>query len=226
LDRASIGQEGHHNHDEIHRFAQALAHGSSSGAERFFARFAAIALPVPIMDDDVALSHLASCRTHRMRAKCFRRVHWLWCTVLHKHILPETRDFFNSPPLHRLVGSNRPYAEELAQCLRRHRIRVFYDSFEQASLWGKDLYTHLHTIYSEKAQYCVIFISSSYITKMWTVHERKSAQERALREREKEYILPIAVERVNLPGLPSTISYLSVREGIPNICKMLVAKIM
>src|SRR5437763_16691811 len=31
------------------------------------------------------------------------RVHWLWCTLLHKHILPETLDFFNSPPLHRLV---------------------------------------------------------------------------------------------------------------------------
>src|SRR3989440_12290263 len=104
LDRASIRQEGHHNHDELPRFAQALEHGSSSSAERFFARFAAIALPFAIMDDDIALSALASCRTHRIRAKCFRRVHWLWCTVLHKHILPETLDFFNSPPLHRLVG--------------------------------------------------------------------------------------------------------------------------
>src|SRR2546425_421293 len=33
------------------------------------------------------------------------RVHWLSCTVLHKHILPWTLDFFNSLPLHRLVGS-------------------------------------------------------------------------------------------------------------------------
>src|SRR2546430_5749692 len=104
LDRASIGQESHHNHDEIQRFAQALQHGSSSGAERCFARFAAIALPFPIMDDDIALSALASCRTHRIRAKYFRRVHWLWCTVLHKHILPETLDFFNSPPTSPVSG--------------------------------------------------------------------------------------------------------------------------
>jgi len=59
LDRASLGQEGHHNHDEIHRFAQALEQCSSSGAERLFAHFAARALPVPIMDDDGALSDLA-----------------------------------------------------------------------------------------------------------------------------------------------------------------------
>src|SRR5947209_4049477 len=61
------------------------------------------------MDDDVALSALASCGTHRIRAKCFRWVHWLWCTVLHKHILPWTLDFFNSLPLHRLVGSYRSF---------------------------------------------------------------------------------------------------------------------
>ncbi len=117
LDWASIRQESHHNHDEIQRFVQALEHGSSSGAERFFARFAAIALPVPIMDDDGALSHLASCGTRLIRAKCFRRVHWLWCTVLHKHILPGILDFFNSLPLHQLVGSYLPAVSGL---LRTH----------------------------------------------------------------------------------------------------------
>src|SRR6266704_2001347 len=71
----------------------------------FFARFAAIALPAAIMDDNRARISLASCRTHRVRAKYLRWVHWLECTFLHKHILPGTLAFFNSPPLHRLVGS-------------------------------------------------------------------------------------------------------------------------
>jgi hypothetical protein len=59
------------------------------------------------MDHNGALVDLASCGTGRTRAKCFRRVHWLWCPVLHKHILPGTRVFFNPPLLHRLVGSYR-----------------------------------------------------------------------------------------------------------------------
>jgi len=105
LDWASIGEQGHDHHDELLRFAQALEHGSPASAERFFARFAAIALPAAIMDDNRARISLASCRTHRVRAEYLRWVHWLGCTFLHKHILPGTLAFFNPPPPHRLVGS-------------------------------------------------------------------------------------------------------------------------
>ncbi len=127
LKRASIGEQGHHNHDELHRFTQALEHRCLSGAERFFARFAAIALPFAIMDDDVAQTSLASCRTHRIGAKCFRRVHWLWCTLLHKHILPGTLDFFNSPPPHRLVGSylRRPSSSFCSYACKMKTLYVF-----------------------------------------------------------------------------------------------------
>jgi hypothetical protein len=55
----------------------------------------AIAIWVTTMNTNVARSDLASCRTHRVRAKFFRRVHRLWCTVLHKHIMPRTVNFFN-----------------------------------------------------------------------------------------------------------------------------------
>ena len=123
------------------------------------------------------------------------------------------------------AGEDRLHAEKLAQCLRRRRVRVFYDEYEQADLLGKDLYTHLYEIYSIKARFCVIFISSSYVTKMWTVHERKSAQERALREREGEYILPIKLDNAVLPGLPGTIAHVSISQGIPSICKMLKTKL-
>jgi hypothetical protein len=123
------------------------------------------------------------------------------------------------------AGEDRPLAAQLAQCLRRYGVRVFYDSYEQAELWGKDLYTSLHAIYSKKAQYCVIFISSSYLTKMWTIHERKAAQERALQEREIEYILPIKIDETELPGLQSTIAYLSGSIGIQSICKILRTKL-
>ncbi len=116
--------KGHDQHDELLRFAQALEHRSPASAERFFARFAAIALPAAIMDDNRARISLASCRTHRVRAKYLRWVHWLECTFLHKHILPGTLAFFNSPPLHRLVGSYRSTRHSLHKNWRYRSRRI------------------------------------------------------------------------------------------------------
>jgi hypothetical protein len=83
LDWASIRQKRHHDHDQIHWFTQPLKHRSSTGTKRLFTDFTAIPLPFPIVDHDVALILLASCRTRHIRAKWFRRVHWLW-VCLHK----------------------------------------------------------------------------------------------------------------------------------------------
>ena len=44
----------------------------------------------------------------------------------------------------------------------------------------------LDDIYRNKAHCCVIFISKEYGEKIWTSHERQSAQARALKEN-KEY---------------------------------------
>src|SRR5205823_2029325 len=79
---ASIRQKGDDNHNEIHRFAQALEHRSPTGTEGVFADLTAVALPFTIMNDDGALFFLASCGTRLIRAKLLRRVHRL-CRCLH-----------------------------------------------------------------------------------------------------------------------------------------------
>src|SRR5439155_7804704 len=79
---ASIRQQSDDNDNEIHRFAQALQHRSSTGTEGVFAHLTAVALPLAIMNADVALFFLASCGTRLIRAKLLRRVHRL-CTCLH-----------------------------------------------------------------------------------------------------------------------------------------------
>lgn len=109
------------------------------------------------------------------------------------------------------AGEDREFVEEVANKLRENGIKVFYDKYEQINLWGKDLYTHLSEIYSTKAQYCVIFISKYYETKLWTNHERKSAQERSFREN-SEYILPFRFDDTKIPGVLDTIGYLSSSE--------------
>ena len=44
------------------------------------------------------------------------------------------------------AGEDRAYVEEVAQTLRTLGVSVFYDKFEEAELWGKDLKSHLHDI--------------------------------------------------------------------------------
>jgi hypothetical protein len=109
------------------------------------------------------------------------------------------------------AGEDRSYAESVAEALRARGIRVFYDRYEQAGLWGKDLYVHLDDVYRKKARYCLMFLSKSYAAKVWTSHERRAAQARALNESE-EYILPVRLDGTEIEGLQPTISYIDAAE--------------
>src|SRR3990170_6647238 len=123
------------------------------------------------------------------------------------------------------AGEDRPVVEEFVNVLATNNVSVFYDSWEQAQLWGKDLYQHLDMIYQQAARYCVIFISENYVKKAWTKHELRSAQARAFQQN-SEYILPIKLDETELPGLPSTIAYIYLRQTtIKDIANILFEKI-
>jgi 5'-methylthioadenosine/S-adenosylhomocysteine nucleosidase len=123
------------------------------------------------------------------------------------------------------AGEDRAHAEALANDLKKRGIRVFYDEYEQATIWGKDLYVHLHDVYNRRAQYCVIFASKRYAEKLWTSHERQAAQERAFEEKGREYILPVRIDSTPIPGLPKTIGYLRIEDGILRIGEFLAQKL-
>lgn len=112
------------------------------------------------------------------------------------------------------AGEDRAYVEKTASFLARMGFRVFYDKYEKVTLWGKDLYTHLSDIYFRHARYTVIFISQHYAKKVWTNHERKSAQARAFLSK-KEYILPARFDNTKLPGILPTTGYINLREIKP-----------
>jgi TIR domain len=112
------------------------------------------------------------------------------------------------------AGEQRQYVEELASLLNENKIRSFYDRHEQASLWGKDLYEHLDDVYRNRAKYCILFISTDYARKVWTSHERRSAQSRAF-EQNEEYILPVRFDDTEIPGIRPTVGYIDAREVAP-----------
>jgi hypothetical protein len=108
LNRSPIREQRNHDDNEIRWLAQPFYHSSTPLAKRVTTTSTAIALPLAIMDANIALSDLASCGTRQVWAKLSGRLHRLAFGVLHIHPMPWTVAFFKSPLLfHRLVGLYR-----------------------------------------------------------------------------------------------------------------------
>jgi hypothetical protein len=123
------------------------------------------------------------------------------------------------------AGTERTYAEELANSLKKLGYSVFYDDFYPEDLWGKDLTATFDKIYRKQSRYCVMFISNEYKNRLWTTHERRSALARNLQGGGEDYILPIKIDNTDIDGLPPTIGYLSMEKGIEYISDILDKKI-
>jgi len=123
------------------------------------------------------------------------------------------------------AGEDRAVAETLASLLRQDGVRVFYDLYEQAQLWGKDLYQHLTSVYRDKAQYCIVFASRPYAEKLWPRHELRQAQARAFQEN-REYLLLLRLDDTELPGVNATVGYVDLRKhDIQRVRQLVLAKV-
>ncbi len=124
------------------------------------------------------------------------------------------------------AGTERDLAEDLATRVRDAGFRVFYDGFYPEQLWGKDLASFFDRVYRKGSRFCVMFVSKEYAERMWTTHERRSAQARAIEERGCEYILPIRIDDTDLDGLVPTIGYLSASEyDAEGLAELLIRKL-
>ena len=108
------------------------------------------------------------------------------------------------------AGEDRKHAKRLKELLERRGARVFYDNAEKHRLWGKDLFVRLDNIYQHEAHYCVMFTSQAYVQKLWTNHERQSAQARSLQQ--QDYILPVRLDDTDIPGLRPSKGYMDIRQ--------------
>lgn len=123
------------------------------------------------------------------------------------------------------AGENRELAKEIAENATNYGLKVFYDDYEKANLWGKNLYSHLTEVYSRKAKFCLIIVSKYYKDKMWTNLEFQAAQSKALQEN-REYILPLRIDNTDIPGLLPTIGYIDIKTtSVEEIVKLIRKKI-
>ena len=112
------------------------------------------------------------------------------------------------------AGEQRDYVRQVAERLEGQGIKVFYDEFFESQLWGRNLPNYLKDVYYSKSNYCIIFISDDYTSKMWPVYEGKCANARDLEEF-GDYILPVVFEGAKMPGLDPGKKYLSASKHTP-----------
>lgn len=117
----------------------------------------------------------------------------------------------------------REYVDQVANLLNQKGISTFYDLFEEANLWGKNLYDYLSDVYMNQARYTIMFISEDYGRKLWTNHERQSMQARAFQE-SSEYVLPAKFDGTEIPGVLPTTAYISLQDKTPEDFVKIVEK--
>ncbi|RPI93744.1 MAG: TIR domain-containing protein [Chloroflexi bacterium] len=123
------------------------------------------------------------------------------------------------------AGEDRQVADQFAALLTSRGMRVFYDEYKTAELWGKDPLTHFVNLYSRKARYCVLFISRYYPLKRWTNAERTAARERSFRDA-NEYILPLRLDDTDVPGVTEATGYRDLRQhSLESIVDLLEGKL-
>jgi TIR domain len=123
------------------------------------------------------------------------------------------------------AGEDRKYVHRVAEALAAKGVKVFYDNFEEADLWGKNLYSHLAKVYGRQARFTVIFVSKAYGKKLWTKHEREAAQAKAFTQN-SEYILPVRIDDTKLPGILNTTGYVLASKNSPaRLASLIVDKL-
>jgi|SRR5688572_3227055 len=125
------------------------------------------------------------------------------------------------------AGEDRDTARALAnELLSSFGLRVFYDDYEQAALWGKNLTEYLVDIYRKRARFCAVLVSRHYREKRWTRHEWRAAQARAFEEPDAEYILPVRLDDTELEGLLPTVGWFDLRRlSVRHVAQLIHEKV-
>ncbi len=112
----------------------------------------------------------------------------------------------------------------LAEILRAKGVRVFYDAFEPAALWGKDLSEHLRTVYNG-SRVCVLLLSKASTSTPWVRFESRAAMARAVQD-DSIIVIPVRLDDSDLPPLLTTIAALDARQdSIDDIAELIRKKV-
>ena len=112
------------------------------------------------------------------------------------------------------AGEQREYVEQVAEELDYRGIRVYYDAYDHANLWGRDLAKYFKEVFQNRCRYIIVFASKDYAAKMWPTFELENIL-RKVAESQQDFILPIKFDDTIIPGIPYTMCYLDAHKETP-----------
>lgn len=97
-------------------------------------------------------------------------------------------------------------------------LRVFYapELQRRGLLLGKDLTQELKRAFQSESRWCVMFASEEYIRKNWAGFERQIIVESFIQRGNRDYVLPIKFDDVQIDGLPDSLGHMSPADGDDN----------
>ena len=123
------------------------------------------------------------------------------------------------------AGEDREIVERLKNILNDAGYTMFYDFDVQHQLWGVDLRAKLADVYSNDAQYMLIFLSQNYPEKNWTRFEFEIGKE-ARSKRTSTYLLPVVIDDVAVVGLSANVGHIDLRRcSVEQLADSLIEKI-
>jgi hypothetical protein len=123
------------------------------------------------------------------------------------------------------ASEDKTIAKELAERMKLKQIRVFFDEFYKADLWGKSLSARFRESFGENTEFVLVLLSKHYAVKNWTDFEFSIARGEA-KNRKEEFILPVRLDDTIMVGLRSDVCYLDYRkDGFDGIVEALMEKL-
>ncbi|MBT8227535.1 MAG: toll/interleukin-1 receptor domain-containing protein [Dactylosporangium sp.] len=99
------------------------------------------------------------------------------------------------------AGAQRARVEPIVRACQALGLQVFYDKDNTVEFWGRNFITDMRAIYGgARARYFVPFLSKEYLASAYPMDEFTTAMRRAIEVGEDNYILPIVVGSVEVPG--------------------------
>lgn len=111
------------------------------------------------------------------------------------------------------ASEQRIYVENVYFFITRKGFSAYYDQVHESELWGTNLREYLRQIFYYKSKWCIMFISSDYVAKMWPSFERKVILKKQIEV--GEYLLPVRFDETHVPGLDPNLGYKDAKVKTP-----------
>ena len=128
------------------------------------------------------------------------------------------------------ANEDQDIVKSVVKALESVGLTVFFDQKEATQLVGKNLTYTLPEIYRNCCEYCLMFVSNSYVSKKWTTYERDWLLDKRIELQKNDVftdcVIPVFIDRMDMPGLnPGIVGFDIKKQSPDDIARIMYEKI-